>query len=94
MDTSSGNLIASLVNEARHGRISLQSSPESAKDYIHIEDVTERLTHIALGAKSACYNVASGRQMHHSEWLEQLSTLTGCEISTTPDAQKTTRRAR
>ena len=86
MDAANGNLIASLVSEARQGRITLQSSPDSAKDYIHIDDVVDRLARIALHAEHRCYNVASGIQIRNADWLVQLSALTGCAVDARPDA--------
>lgn len=86
MDAASGNFIASLLRDARAGHVVLQSSIESAKDYIHIDDVVDWLPRIALGGKAVTYNVASGVQTTHAQWLQWLVTHTGCSYSVLADA--------
>ncbi|WP_119967464.1 NAD-dependent epimerase/dehydratase family protein [Simplicispira lacusdiani] len=78
MDADSGNFIASLWRDARQGYVLLQSAPESAKDYVHIEDVVGILPRIALQGRAATYNVASGVQTRHAQWLQWLADKTGC----------------
>ncbi|MDZ7861830.1 NAD-dependent epimerase/dehydratase family protein [Acidovorax sp.] len=73
MDAQAGNLVADLVHQAQQGAMLLRSHPESAKDYIHIDDVVHWLPRIALGGRSVTYNVASGRQTTHGQWLQWLS---------------------
>lgn len=72
MDEQSGNLVADLVRQARQGVMVLRSNPFSEKDYIHVEDVVQWLPLISLGGKFATYNVASGVQTTHLQWLEWL----------------------
>lgn len=72
MDPDSGNLVADLVRQAQSGHIVLRSAKESAKDYVHVDDLLEWLPRIALTGRSSIYNVASGRQISHSQWLEWL----------------------
>jgi len=83
-DKDSDNFLPTLVREARQGKIILRTDPESAKDYIHIDDVTTLLHRIAIEGKSAIYNVASGRQVTHGQWTELLQNLTGCTVETMP----------
>lgn len=86
MDVASGNFIASLLHDARMGHVVLQSAPESAKDYIHIDDVVDWLPRIALGGQAATYNVASGVQTTHAQWMQWLVTHTGCSYAVQADA--------
>lgn len=72
MDAASGNLVADLLHQARHGKVTLRSDPRSAKDYIHVADVLDWLPRITLQGRSTVYNVASGRQTTHAQWLEWL----------------------
>ncbi len=72
MDAQSGNLVADLVRQAQQGTMLLRSHPDSAKDYIHIDDVVHWLPRIALSGRSMTYNVASGRQTSHGQWLRWL----------------------
>lgn len=85
-DADSDNFVPSLVREARRGRIVLRTAPLSAKDYIHIDDVVDLLPRIATEGREQVYNVASGTQTSHAQWLELLRTQTGCIVETMPDA--------
>jgi nucleoside-diphosphate-sugar epimerase len=69
IDTQSGNLVADLIRQARQGVMVLRSHPASAKDYIHIDDVLQLLPAIALSGRHSIYNVASGIQTTHAQWL-------------------------
>ncbi|MEQ1658771.1 MAG: NAD(P)-dependent oxidoreductase, partial [Hylemonella sp.] len=85
-DADSTNFVPSLVREARGGHIVLQTAPESAKDYIHIDDVAELLPRIAMQGRERLYNVASGVQTRHAQWAEHLAALTGCRVEVAPGA--------
>lgn len=85
-DRDSGNFVPSLVREARGGCIVLQTAPDSAKDYIHIDDVAELLPRIATQGRERLYNVASGVQTHHAQWTAQLQAQTGCTVDVAPGA--------
>lgn len=85
-DADSANFVPSLVREARGGRIVLQTTADSAKDYIHIDDVAELLPSIAAGGRERLYNVASGIQTTHAQWTAQLAAQTGCAVEVTPGA--------
>lgn len=85
-DRDSENFVPSLVKAARAGHIALRTAPGSAKDYIHINDVAEALTRIALGGQDTLYNVASGVQLRHSDWTGALAQATGCAVTTAENA--------
>lgn len=87
-DENSDNFVPTLVREARAGRIVLQTSPDSAKDYIHIDDVAELLPRIAASGRHRIYNVASGVTTQHAEWVAQLVKLTGCVVEVAPQAPR------
>lgn len=78
--------VGTLRREARSGRIVLRSAPESAKDYVHVDDVVELLPRIARDGRERIYNVASGVQVSHREWVEALRAEAGCEVEVTPGA--------
>lgn len=86
MDAASGNFVAMLLRDARAGYVTLQSDPRSAKDYIHIDDVLELLPRIAVAGRAPAYNVASGVQTTHAQWLEWLAAYTGCSVAVQPGA--------
>ena len=83
MVDNSGNLVADLLQQSRQGHVVLRSHPSSVKDYIHIDDVVKWLLLIALNGKFATYNVASGVQTMHGQWLEWLQTRTSCTVEVT-----------
>jgi nucleoside-diphosphate-sugar epimerase len=87
MDAASGNFVATLLAEAASGHILLKSLPESAKDYIGIPDVAALLPKIALSGRHRIYNLASGIQTRHLDWVQALSAHFGCGWSTSKDAQ-------
>jgi nucleoside-diphosphate-sugar epimerase len=80
MDAASGNLVVDLLRQAQGGHIVLRSDPQSAKDYLHVDDLLDWLPRIALVGRAATYNVASGRQTIHAQWLAWLQARTGCTV--------------
>lgn len=82
----SENFIDSLIEEAKSGKLVLRSAPESSKDYIHIDDVVEMLTRIAVYGQARIYNLASGKNVSHREWTDKIESLLPCEIEYQPDA--------
>lgn len=81
MEPASGNFIASLLNSAHMGNILLQSNLESTKDYIHINDVVEGILLIALKGCFSVYNLASGKNITHREWMHWMARNFGCSFS-------------
>jgi nucleoside-diphosphate-sugar epimerase len=86
-DIDSENFVPSLVREARSGRILLQTAADSAKDYIHIDDVVELLPRISADGRARLYNVASGIQITHAQLTECLAAQTGCSVEVMPGAK-------
>lgn len=86
MDATSGNLVADLVGQARTGHVVLRSAAESAKDYVHVADLLDLLPRIAVAGRSTVYNVASGCQTTHAQWLEWLQAWTGCTVEVAAEA--------
>jgi nucleoside-diphosphate-sugar epimerase len=87
-DHQSDNFLFALIREAVNGRIELQSDPDSAKDYILLEDVVSLLPRIATEGKRWLYNVASGTNVRHRDIVAVLAGLTGCEVAVRPDAPR------
>jgi len=85
-DAETDNFLPALWREAQTGQIVLRSALSSAKDYIHIDDVVNLLPRIARSARDVIYNVASGQQITHGQWVERLVALTGCIITVLPNA--------
>lgn len=88
-DLNSDNFIYALLREAlATGTIQLNSSLDSAKDYIALPDVTRMLEHIASHGQARCYNLASGQQTRHGEIVQAIATLTGARVSVAADAPR------
>lgn len=79
-DPDSSNFLPSLLRDARAGHIALRTDLASAKDYIHIDDVLHLLPRIACQGQQAMYNVASGQQVTHRQWVDHLVAMTGCTV--------------
>jgi nucleoside-diphosphate-sugar epimerase len=87
MDAASGNFVAALLSEAASGHILLNTLPESEKDYIDVRDVVVMLQKIALHGSQRVYNLASGVQTQHLQWVRALCAHFGCSWSASKDAQ-------
>lgn len=85
-DADSSNFLPSLLRDARAGHIVLRTDVSSAKDYIHIDDVLELLPRIVLQGRHSMYNVASGQQIPHGQWVEHLVAMTGCQVQVLENA--------
>jgi nucleoside-diphosphate-sugar epimerase len=80
-DDTSGNFLASIIREAiTTGSVTIESSPESAKDYVALEDVVQQIEQITLGGKHRLYNLASGENVTHRALAHALSKATGAAI--------------
>jgi nucleoside-diphosphate-sugar epimerase len=77
----SQNFLAALVREATdRGTVVLRSAPDSAKDYVAIEDATRALHRIALDGQHRLYNVASGVNTTNADIAAALRAATGCLV--------------
>ena len=83
---NSSNFLPSLLRDARAGNITLCTDLASAKDYIHIDDVLHLLPRIALQGQQSMYNVASGQQVTHRQWVDHLVAVTGCTVQVLANA--------
>lgn len=69
-DFGSNNFVFALIRAAiESGKIELQTTLESEKDYVHIDDVIELLPRIALEGKEQIYNLAFGQNRSNAEIL-------------------------
>jgi len=82
----SPDFIAELERQAAAGCIRLASSPESAKDYIHIDDACNLLIEVARRGRERIYNVASGANIAHARWVAHFQSRTGCRVEVEPNA--------
>lgn len=82
----SDDFVPALVRAARAGHVQLRSHPDSAKDYVALADLPPLLERLAGPCRERIYNLASGRQIGHAEWLERLAVRTGCTVDVDADA--------
>lgn len=60
-DFSSQNFLTSILGDAaNHNRVAFLTSLDSAKDYLHVDDVTAMLQHVTLHGRHPVYNLSSG----------------------------------
>lgn len=85
-ETRADTFVGALCREALSGHIHLQTALSSSKDYIWIEDAALLLERIAASGRYRLYNVASGVQVLHSQWVQALCDHTGCDITVAENA--------
>ena len=79
-DINSDNFVYAILKEAlTEGKITINSSLDTAKDYISINDVVELLEKIAINGRQKTYNIASGKQIKHSKIIQKIKEKTGAE---------------
>ena len=74
------NFVGAILKEARSGTIRLKTNPDSAKDYILVDDVVKLLLLIAREGRQSVYNVASGQQITHGQWLSSFQDIFKCAV--------------
>ncbi len=78
--------LASILDEAATGAVTIREAAASAKDYVPVAFAAERLADIALSGRERIYNVASGAPLSHEDVAELLAETLGTEVSYAPDA--------
>jgi nucleoside-diphosphate-sugar epimerase len=72
------------------GRVELQTSLDSERDFVHVDDVARVLPEIALRGRARIYNVASGRSTTNAAVTAALETATGCTTKVAAGAPRST----
>jgi nucleoside-diphosphate-sugar epimerase len=75
------------------GTVTLESSLESARDFVGVTDVVALLARIALDGRERIYNVASGVALTNAALADALVRLTGCDLDARPGAPRLARPA-
>jgi nucleoside-diphosphate-sugar epimerase len=89
-DFSSENFLASVIAQAvRERHVTLQTTLDSAKDYICIDDVVSALLDIVQRGTQQVYNLASGVNLSNAEIMEALHRSTGCSYHVADHAVRT-----
>lgn len=80
-DFGSDNFVFALIRTAvESGRIELQTTLESEKDYVHIDDVIELLPRIALEGKQQIYNLAFGQNQSNAEIVSRICQVVAATV--------------
>ena len=88
-DFNSENFITSIVKDALiNKKIILRTTPDSAKDYISVDEVADLLIGLAALRTSGIYNIAGGFNVSNKDILAKIQSLTGCEIEYSEKAER------
>lgn len=68
------------------GKVTLQTSLESKKDYLLVDDAVRLIAQIALSDETGIFNVASGEAVANYQIVEALVTGMGFKIAVAPNA--------
>lgn len=67
------SFLGQIVHEIRAtGSLTLQSHPDTAKDYISVQAVSESLAGLLQTAPGGIYNICNGYMISHQQWLDHL----------------------
>jgi len=70
--------------------LTLDSSPNYQRDYLHVDEVAQLLVAIAERGTRSIYNVARGENTRNAELFDIVSRLTGCTIKAVSTALQDT----
>lgn len=83
-DLAADTFLHGLLRNARPGRrIEVNTHLESARDYVHIDDVCAAIAEISLRGRRPIYNVASGENVSNRALFRLIERTTGCRIAVT-----------
>lgn len=85
----SANFLTKLFNEAINGHIELQTTLNSEKDYLLINDLARGIKEVILKGKLSIYNIASGTNISHLQLITKLKEITNCTHHVKKDAVRT-----
>ena len=75
------------MRSSKRGEIILNSSLETKKNYIHIDDLSFLLRLIGPFGKKKFYNIGSNNLISNNEIIKKLVKITKCSVITSNDAQ-------
>ncbi|MGH8052125.1 MAG: NAD-dependent epimerase/dehydratase family protein [Arenimonas sp.] len=79
---SKQTFLGAILESARnHQEIRIHEHPESAKDYINIQDAIDCIEHIVLHGNHRLYNVASGQNTSHEDIAKCLMSKCSLKVS-------------
>lgn len=84
----SGNFLSSVLRAADRGDLTLETTPDSTRDFVSLSDVVSLLPRIALAGRHWLYNLASGTLLSNSELFERIRHMLPCPPRYSPQAQR------
>jgi nucleoside-diphosphate-sugar epimerase len=86
-DFESENFLSTVIRDAvLRGTITLNSAPDSERDYVGVSHVVDALIEIATAGRHLVYNVASGTNVSNRTLLERIAAITKCSVTFSSDA--------
>ena len=86
-DFTSNNFIYSIIKDAVEKKeIILNTTLDSEKDYIRIDDVVNMILKLSNKGKSGIYNVATGKNISNEFITSRLKKMTNCNIKVSENA--------
>jgi nucleoside-diphosphate-sugar epimerase len=90
LDPRGDNFLTSIIRAAvREHAVDLETSLDSSKDYVSIEDVISVVPRIATAGRQRLYNVAAGTNLRHEDLVKALTAQTHCAVNVRANAKKT-----
>lgn len=87
--TPSNLFIPSIILDAINKKeITLQSTLDSERDYIHINDLIKIIPKIILEGKEKIYNIASGKNITNREIVTKIQEITECSVKVSNNPNK------
>jgi nucleoside-diphosphate-sugar epimerase len=84
----SNDFLFSIIRDAvTRNQVTLHTSPDSEKDYIHCDDAVEMIALIACRGTQPVYNVACGSNLTNSEVIGDICQASRASVSYAPDAR-------
>ncbi len=77
-----------IKNAIETKKITLQTSLDSEKDYVHVDDVIEILLKIAQKGENKVYNIASGKNLSNNQIVKKIQEATECKVEVIKKAIK------
>jgi nucleoside-diphosphate-sugar epimerase len=79
---ASPNFLCTLLRDMRtHATLAVPADPETARDYVHVDDVVEALARIPAAARSRIVNLASGQAVRNDRLVDALSPRLHCRVA-------------
>lgn len=78
----SGTFLGMLLSDVAARRdITIGEGPDSAKDYVAVDDLCRMIGHVSTAGRHRLYNLASGQPVTHAEIGAIIAERTGCSVT-------------